>query len=80
MVAEVSAPSLGVGYEIAYALHVRRIPVLALHHGSVQRISAMIGGNASPLLQILSYDSSEQLLQKADHFIQSLGHRGPSRD
>jgi len=72
MVAEISSPSLGVGYEIAYALHVRRIPLLALRHASVRRSSAMVEGNGSPLLQIRSYDSSEDLVQIVDAFICSL--------
>ncbi len=76
MVAEISAPSLGVGYEIAYALHVRKIPVLALRHVSVGSVSAMIGGNDSPLLQIHAYRSSEELLQTADNFIRSLSPSG----
>ena len=72
MVAEVSSPSLGVGYEIAYALHVRKIPVLALFHASLKRISAMIGGNPSPLLQLQAYASEAELLQATDRFIRSV--------
>lgn len=76
MLAEVSAPSLGVGYEIAYALHVRKIPVLALQHLSLGALSAMIGGNDSPLLQLRSYGSCEELLQLAGEFIARLSARG----
>jgi len=69
MVAEVSAPSLGVGYEIAYALHTRSIPVLGLHHRSVSRISAMISGNTSPLIRIESYENAEDMIARAGKFV-----------
>jgi nucleoside 2-deoxyribosyltransferase len=45
IVAEVTQPSLGVGYEIGYATQSLKKPVLALyrpHEG--RRLSAMIGG------------------------------------
>ncbi len=67
MVAEVSLPSLGVGYEIAYALG-RGMPILCLYdleHPS-HRISAMIAGNTFPLLTSAGYQEStlEALLEK----------------
>lgn len=43
VVAETSNPSLGVGYEIAYALR-WGIPVVALHKPERSSLSAMIGG------------------------------------
>jgi 2'-deoxynucleoside 5'-phosphate N-hydrolase len=43
LVAETSNPSLGVGYEIAFALH-WDIPVIALHRPDRSSLSAMIGG------------------------------------
>jgi len=63
MVAEVSGPSLGVGYEIGYALHVVEIPVLALLHERAGLGSAMIVGNASPLMSLKRYSDLEQLEQ-----------------
>jgi nucleoside 2-deoxyribosyltransferase len=76
MVADVSAPSLGVGYEIAYALHVRGIPVLGLHHRSMSRISAMISGNTSPLLRIECYENAEDMIARAGKFVaQALGQK-----
>ena len=71
MVAEISAPSLGVGYEIAYALHVRKIPVLALKHASVKRSSAMLEGNNSPLFEIQTYRNENELLEHTDRFIEA---------
>jgi 2'-deoxynucleoside 5'-phosphate N-hydrolase len=53
MIAEVSTPSLGVGYEIACGLQ-RGIPVLCLYRQGLQ-ISKMITGNSAPNLQVRSY-------------------------
>ncbi|MGQ9582106.1 MAG: hypothetical protein ACUVV6_01155 [Thermoplasmatota archaeon] len=61
LVAEVSGPSLGVGYEVSYALHVRRIPSLCLCHREVRALSAMISGNTSPLLRLERYSGSEDM-------------------
>lgn len=45
LIAEVSQPSIGVGYEIAYA-ESQNIPVLALYHiGAENPMSAMVFGN-----------------------------------
>ena len=70
LVAEVSAPSLGVGYEISYALHVRKIPVLCLRHRSAKRLSAMISGNSSELLALETYATKEELKEKIRAFIE----------
>ncbi len=69
MIAEISGPSLGVGFEIAYALYVLKIPVLALHHSSADKISAMITGCSSPLLKTKSYKDSEQLKEEVISFL-----------
>ena len=59
VIAEVSQPSLGVGYEIALAESIG-IPVIALfHRGSEYRISAMIAGNEKIIT--LPYDTFEEL-------------------
>ena len=58
VVAEVSTPSHGVGYEIAYARHVRQIPVVALYrHGRTRRCSAMISGD--PGVDLVDYTVEE---------------------
>lgn len=44
VIAEVSNPSLGVGYEIGYAQSLNK-PILCLCMRSDKRLSAMIGGN-----------------------------------
>ncbi|MDI6783743.1 MAG: nucleoside 2-deoxyribosyltransferase [bacterium] len=60
MIAEVSIPSLGVGYEIATAIHQRK-RVLCLYDldHSPNRISAIIAGHTSPLLTLQGYHSQD---------------------
>lgn len=59
LVAEVSQPSIGVGYEIAYA-EARNIPILALYHvGAESPMSAMVFGN--PKITSIRYDSLSEL-------------------
>ncbi len=58
MIAEVSTPSHGVGYEISYALTSQK-PVLCLHQSGI-RVSKMITGNKNPLLQVKNYRSTEE--------------------
>ena len=61
VVAEVSVPSLGVGYEIAYATRIRRIPVIALYRKAfTQRCSAMIAGD--PRVQLIEYEDASAVL------------------
>lgn len=66
MIAEVTIPSLGVGYEIATALHQNK-PVLCLYDlvESPKRISAIISGHTSPLLTLQGYsqDNLSELIQ-----------------
>lgn len=53
LVAEVSTPSHGVGYEIGYALTLRK-PVLCLYDQGAL-VSKMITGNPHPLLSVRAY-------------------------
>ncbi|HNY92336.1 MAG TPA: nucleoside 2-deoxyribosyltransferase [bacterium] len=53
VVAEVSNPSLGVGYEICYALHFGK-PVIALHEEGLF-ISRMITGISQPGITVTAY-------------------------
>jgi 2'-deoxynucleoside 5'-phosphate N-hydrolase len=58
LVAEVSRPSIGVGYEIGYARHNRRIPVICLWRpGHSGRCSAMVEGD--PAVTVLKYDEAD---------------------
>lgn len=53
LIAEVSSPSHGVGYEIAYALNLGK-PVLCLYQADVI-VSKMITGNPHQLLSVQAY-------------------------
>lgn len=53
LVAEISTPSHGVGYEIGYALNLK-IPVLCLVKQGVV-VTKMITGNPHPLLSVMAY-------------------------
>ena len=58
LVAEVSTPSTGVGYEICLAIEKRK-PVLCLYRrGSEKPLSAMIAGN--PGAKVAAYSSIEE--------------------
>jgi len=61
LIAEVSAPSLGVGYEIAVALHEGGLPVLCLCHESVATLSAMVHGNTNPLMELQRYSDLDDI-------------------
>ncbi|MBV8517177.1 MAG: nucleoside 2-deoxyribosyltransferase [Acidobacteria bacterium] len=63
VVAEVSMPSTGVGYELAYARHRRGIPVIALYRPAhTTRCSAMVAGD--PGIVLLTYEIVEELLPR----------------
>lgn len=59
LVAEVSTPSHGVGYEIAYALG-RAKPVLCFFQQG-RKVSKMITGNHSPGLSLRAYRSPQEI-------------------
>ena len=64
LIAEVSTPSHGVGYEIGYALDLEK-PVLCLSQKGIV-VSKMITGNPDPLLTVLEYQDlshAEQILR-----------------
>ena len=61
LIAEVSAPSHGVGYEIGYALELGK-PVLALYQQGC-RVSKMISGNPDPNLLVRPYESPEHAVE-----------------
>ena len=67
MVAEVTVPSLGVGYEIGRA-ESRGIPVLCLYRErDGRRLSPMISGN--PKVTLTKYSTTEEALVYIDRFI-----------
>lgn len=67
VVAEVSTPSHGVGYEIATALQLRK-PVFCCYHKH-KRISKIITGNTSPGLVLAPYTSDEEIAMLLNNFL-----------
>ena len=61
LIAEVSVPSHGVGYEIGYALGLGK-PVLALYQEG-RKVSKMISGNPDPNLWVRSYAGPENAVE-----------------
>jgi hypothetical protein len=61
LIAEVSVPSHGVGYEIGYALSLGK-PVLALYQEG-RKVSKMISGNPDPGLAVRCYQSPENAVE-----------------
>ena len=72
MIAEISAPSLGVGFEIAYAVYNKKMPVLALVNNSVKNVSAMITGCDSNLLTVAKFSNPEDLKEIIRSYIKEL--------
>jgi hypothetical protein len=67
LIAEVSTPSHGVGYEIAYALGLKK-PVLACYCDGAT-VSKMITGNNQETLQVLVYPDPRTLIGEIDNFL-----------
>jgi len=67
LIAEVSAPSHGVGYEIGFALGLGK-PVLALYEEG-QKVSKMISGNPDPNLSVKTYKDPEHAVQLVREFL-----------
>lgn len=66
LIAEVSVPSHGVGYEIAFALGLGK-PVLCLYQQG-RSVSKMISGNPDPNLRLASYQTMEEAARLACAF------------
>ena len=71
LIAEVSVPSHGVGYEIGFSLGLGK-PVLALHREG-RRVSKMISGNPDPNLTVRAYQSDEDAIELAGKFLLEKG-------
>lgn len=67
VIAEVSTPSHGVGYEVAYALH-RAKPVLCLHRREA-KVSRMITGCREPGMACAPYGDAREMCALADGFL-----------
>lgn len=70
LVAEVSVPSHGVGYEIAFALEQGK-PVLCLCRAG-RPLSKMISGNPHSDLHVFVYEGLEQALNEVSSFLSHL--------
>ena len=66
LIAEVSVPSHGVGYEIGFALSLGK-PVLCLYEGG-RSVSKMITGNPDPNLTIRTYQDHKEAAKSALEF------------
>ncbi len=70
MIAEVSTPSLGVGYEYGLAVQLDK-PVLCVYRSGL-RMSKMITGNPAPNLTVATYAGEVELDRIVDTFLASL--------
>jgi len=69
LIAEVSVPSHGVGYEISFALNIGK-PVLCLYQKE-RKVSKMITGNPDNALSVCAYSSVEEAISQASIFIKA---------
>lgn len=66
LIAECTCPSLGVGYELAYA-EAHGIPAYVFYNGLRSNISAMLNGN--PYFTVVPYENEEELYQILDDIL-----------
>ncbi len=67
VIAEISTPSHGVGYEIAYALQIGK-PVLCGYQAD-NKISKMLEGNTHPCIKIYPYRNIDDLITQINLFL-----------
>ena len=65
VIAEVSIPSLGIGYELAFAEKLGKKVICLYDNNSNTSLSAMIGGNSN--FSIVKYNSLEEILNYLDN-------------
>jgi len=70
LLAEVSTPSHGVGYEIGYALSLGK-KVLCLYRKG-RKVSKMILGNPHPQLTVHSYETADQAVNMLFDYLEKL--------
>ena len=68
LIAEVSTPSHGVGYEVAFALGLGK-PVLCCYRDGAA-VSKMITGNDSPGMVVRAYRAESEVLKLVDDFLE----------
>lgn len=74
VIAEVSTPSHGVGYEIAYALNLGK-PVLCCYLQD-KPVSKMITGNTHPQLRVQAYQTPEEAAAIVKGFLKEFTSMG----
>ncbi len=67
LVAEVSTPSHGVGYEVAFALSLGK-PVLCVYHEGLP-VSKMLTGNTNPRLRVQAYQNATAAVETVYNFL-----------
>tara|TARA_B100001750_G_C15049889_1_gene370922 strand:+ start:98 stop:508 length:411 start_codon:yes stop_codon:yes gene_type:complete len=67
IIAEVTNPSLGVGYEIAMALNLNKKIICLYKTQKGKRLSAMISGSKE--INIIEYDSLEEVKNRIDDIL-----------
>ncbi|MFZ0454456.1 MAG: nucleoside 2-deoxyribosyltransferase [Ignavibacteriaceae bacterium] len=72
VIAETTASSTGVGFEIAYSLYNLNKPVLALVKKGEKSVSAMVSGCNSEILDVKAYSSSEEMKKIIARYINEL--------
>lgn len=61
VIAEITKPSFGVGYEVAYAAQRNKPVCLFYEKGSEKNVSAMAIGNDHPKIKKFAYSNNEEL-------------------
>ena len=69
VIAECSCPSLGVGYELAYA-EAHHIPVYIFYDRTKSNISAMLNGNA--YFTIIPYETEDEIYSSIDKIFSNI--------
>ncbi len=67
LIADVTVPSLGVGFEVASAVD-RQKPVLCIHQKGIA-LSAMISGNTSKNIQVKEYKDTQSMIEIIGEFM-----------
>ncbi len=77
LIAEVSVPSHGVGYEIGFALGEGK-PVLALYQQG-RKVSKMITGNPDKRLQVKAYRDPDEAIKMVGDFLATISLQPQAR-
>jgi nucleoside 2-deoxyribosyltransferase len=70
VIAEISTPSHGVGYEISYALNLGKSVLCCYRQGVT--VSKMLIGNDTPGILVRSYENETDMLEMVDVFLAGL--------